>query len=77
MFDMSGGTDLEWQSVTTGNFAGFIATLEDCKAGSITIETALINQNIPLDEIGYKDKVEKELPSHNLIKKKPPEGGLF
>ena len=65
-FDMSGGSDLEWQSVTTGNFAGFIAALEDCKAGSITIKTALINQIIPLDEIGYNDIV---LDASNILQR--------
>ncbi|MEP0942917.1 MAG: DUF3604 domain-containing protein [Rhizobiaceae bacterium] len=55
--DVRGGSDLEWQSVTTGNFAGFIATLENSKSGSIALKTALINETVALADIGYDDTV--------------------
>ncbi len=62
---ISGETTLNWQSVTTGNFAGFIATLSDSHQGSITIDTDLIKETISLDKIGYEDTVldaSAELP---------------
>jgi len=55
--DLKDGTELSWQSVTTGNFAGFIANLSDSKSGDITLSTALVNESIPLADIGYEDTV--------------------
>lgn len=55
--DDSDPSVLRWQSVTTGNFAGFIATLEDGTKGSIEIDTPLIKETIALEEIGYEDTV--------------------
>ncbi len=55
MLDISNETILKWQSVTTGNFAGFIATLQDSREGSIKINTPLINETLSLGEIGYDD----------------------
>ena len=52
--DMVSSSDLGWQSVTTGNFAGFVAKLKDSKLGSITIKTPLINESVKLSDIGYK-----------------------
>jgi len=49
------GKEMTWQSVTTGNFAGFIATLENSSSGSIEIKTALINEKVALADIGYED----------------------
>ena len=51
--DMVSSSDLGWQSVTTGNFAGFVAKLKDSKLGSITIKTPLINESVKLSDIGY------------------------
>ena len=50
--DLTGDKKLSWQSVTTGNCAGFIATLERSQEGSIQMSTPLINDTIPLAEIG-------------------------
>jgi hypothetical protein len=50
-------SDLKWQSVTTGNFAGFIAKLKDSKSGSITLKTPLINESVELSDIGYEGKI--------------------
>lgn len=55
--DLKDDTELSWQSVTTGNFAGFIAELKDSTSGSIAISTALVNENVPLADIGYNDTV--------------------
>ena len=52
--DMVSSSDLGWQSVTTGNFAGFVAKLKDSKLGSITIKTPLINESLKLSDIGYE-----------------------
>ena len=41
-------SDLAWQSVTTGNFAGFIIKLNDSRSGSIEIKTELINETVAL-----------------------------
>jgi hypothetical protein len=55
--DVKDGKDLSWQSVTTGNFAGFIVDLTDSTAGHITLSTALVNETIPLADVGYEDMV--------------------
>ncbi|MFK7874840.1 MAG: DUF3604 domain-containing protein [Paracoccaceae bacterium] len=55
--NLAGANTLTWQSVTTGNFAGFISTLEDSTSGNIEIKTALINETIALADIGYEDTV--------------------
>ncbi len=53
--DLKDGSELSWQSVTTGNFAGFIASLEDSAAGDVTLSTALVNERVALADIGYED----------------------
>lgn len=55
--DITSDARLNWQSVTTGNFAGFVVTLENSVTGNITIDTPLIKKTVPLSEIGYEDKV--------------------
>ena len=55
--DTIGSSDLRWQSVTTGNFAGFIAKLKGSKSGSITLKTPLINESVELSDIGYEGKI--------------------
>ncbi len=55
--DLKGGSELSWQSVTTGNFAGFIADLNDSTSGDITLSTALVNESVTLADIGYEDTV--------------------
>ncbi len=48
---------LTWQSVTTGNHAGFIAQVSNSEQATLTIETPLIQQTIPLSDIGYDDTI--------------------
>ena len=55
--DSVSSSDLAWQSVTTGNFAGFIIKLNDSRSGSIEIKTELINETVALVDIGYKDTI--------------------
>jgi len=55
--DHSNSAELTWQSVTTGNFAGFIVTLQDAMSGSIELDTPLIKETIALDKIGLDDTV--------------------
>ena len=55
--EAQGDTGLTWQSVTTGNFAGFIAHLQDSRAGSIEIDTPLIKGRVALSDIGYDDTI--------------------
>jgi hypothetical protein len=54
--ELDGGSRLVWQSVTTGNQAGFIATL-DGMAGNLKLATPLVSSEVPLAEIGYEDRV--------------------
>lgn len=55
--DVVGTSKLTWQSVTTGNLSGFIATLSDSRAGNITLKTPLIEASLALADIGYEDTV--------------------
>ena len=55
--DVQGTSDLTWRSVTTGNFAGFVAMLENSESGHIALKTALINEKVALADIGYDDVV--------------------
>ena len=53
----AGDSELVWQSVTTGNQAGFIATLDDSSSGSLTLTTPLVEATVPLADIGPDDTV--------------------
>ena len=55
--ETTGDSQLQWQSVTTGNFAGFIATLENGAKGKVTFDTPLIKDSIELSNIGLEDTV--------------------
>ena len=55
--DLTSNSELVWQSITTGNFAGFITRLTDSKLGSITLKTPLINESVKLTDIGYDGKL--------------------
>ncbi|OED36930.1 DUF3604 domain-containing protein [Chromatiales bacterium (ex Bugula neritina AB1)] len=48
---------LNWQSVTTGNHAGFIVSLSNPDQGNIELSTPLIKQSVELSDIGYADTV--------------------
>ena len=55
--DLDDDSTLTWQSVTTGNLAGFIATLDRGRAGNLVLKTPLVETTVPLAEIGYDDTV--------------------
>jgi hypothetical protein len=55
--DAADNSTLIWKSVTTGNRAGFIATLDDGNAGNLTLRTPLIEATVPLAGIGRDDTV--------------------
>ena len=55
--DIESASDLGWQSVTTGNFAGFVVRLKDSRSGSIALKTPLINASVKLADIGYEGRL--------------------
>ncbi|MGA2962481.1 MAG: DUF3604 domain-containing protein [Candidatus Korobacteraceae bacterium] len=63
---------LAWQSVTTGNFAGFEAVLEDSQAGSLKVETASGRLDLAVDQIGLESTsvdlggLDKRIMAHRL-----------
>ena len=56
-FTQSGPASLEWAALTTGGFGGFDAWLQSPDRGSLSIETALVQAEIPIAEIGQEDLV--------------------
>ncbi|MBV8168935.1 MAG: DUF3604 domain-containing protein, partial [Alphaproteobacteria bacterium] len=48
---------LEWQALTTGGFGGFDAWLDEPRAGTLTIDTALVKATIDIASIGLEDQV--------------------
>ncbi len=56
-FEMTEPGRLDWQALTTGGFGGFDAWLEDPTAGTLKIETELINEQVDIADIGIADIV--------------------
>ncbi len=54
-FEQTGPGALEWTALTTGGFGGFDAWLADPKAGTLSIDTALVQCQIPIADIGMED----------------------
>ncbi len=52
-----GPSDLKWSALTTGCFGGFDAWLDDATAGTLRIDTALVNVDIEVADIGLDDRV--------------------
>ncbi|MDA1312864.1 MAG: DUF3604 domain-containing protein [Acidobacteria bacterium] len=48
---------LRWEAITTGNFGGFDAILEDTSRGTLRFETELVKFELPVGEIGAEDLV--------------------
>ena len=44
-----------WTALTTGGFGGFDAWLDDPRAGTLRIDTALVQCEIPIESIGLED----------------------
>jgi hypothetical protein len=49
------GASLSWESVTTGNYAGFDIWLEDGEAGELAIRTNILSHSFAIAEIGMED----------------------
>jgi hypothetical protein len=75
-FEQSAAGRIDWSALTTGGFGGFEAMLKDRDAGSLIINTALIQQEIKLQDIGQKELIFENggierrirvfrLPDHN------------
>lgn len=45
----------EWTALTTGGFGGFDAVLMDKDAGTLSIDTALIREEVAIADIGYDE----------------------
>ena len=48
---------LQWEAVTTGNFAGFDVWLEEARGGTLHFETQPARFVLPMSEIGVEDRV--------------------
>jgi hypothetical protein len=75
-FEQSAAGRLDWEALTTGGFGGFDAVLKDRDSGSLRIDTALIQQEIKLQDIGQEELIFENggierrirvfrLPDHN------------
>ncbi len=56
-FDQPTPERIEWTALTTGGFGGFDAWLSDPQNGTLKIDTALVQAEIPIAEIGREDLV--------------------
>ena len=56
-FEQTSRDTLEWAALTTGGFGGFDAWLDDPAAGRLTIDTKLVQAEIPIADIGLEDLV--------------------
>ena len=56
-FEQTDPGRVEWKALTTGGFGGFDALLKDSDAGSLKIDTALIQQSVAIDEISYDEMI--------------------
>jgi hypothetical protein len=56
-FEQSGPGRIDWSALTTGGFGGFDAVLKERDAGSLKIDTALIQQEIRVQDIGHEELI--------------------
>jgi hypothetical protein len=57
IFEPVGEQELRWTALTTGGFGGFDAWLADPSAGTLSIDTPLVQCEIPIADIGRDDTV--------------------
>ena len=57
IFERAGDQGLRWTALTTGGFGGFDAWLADPTAGTLTIDTPLVQCELPVADIGREDKI--------------------
>jgi hypothetical protein len=53
----TGPQQLAWSALTTGGFGGADVMLEQARAGTLAIDTALVKAQVPLDALGLEDHV--------------------
>ena len=56
-FEQTAPGRLQWGALTTGGFGGFDAVLEDPMAGSLKIDTALVQEEIAVKDIGRDELI--------------------
>jgi hypothetical protein len=74
--EQQGSDCLSWKALTTGNYGGFDAIVEDARTGVLKFETPLISFALPLSEIGLEDRVfdaSGELPRFVKVFRLPTE----
>jgi len=75
-FEQTAPGRIDWNALTTGGFGGFEAMLTDPDSGSLIINTALIQQEIKVEDIGHEELIFENggierrirvfrLPDHN------------
>jgi hypothetical protein len=57
VFEPVGDQALRWTALTTGGFGGFDAWLTDPSAGTLRIDTPLVQCELPIADIGREDTV--------------------
>ncbi len=55
LFEQRGSNSVVWNTVTTGNFMGFDAWLDDSRSGHLGIRTGLGDLDVALDDLGLED----------------------
>ncbi len=55
--DRIGDRRLAWRALSTGNFGGLDVWLQHPYAGVLEFETPLVKFELPLEEIGYEDRI--------------------
>ncbi|MFP6697298.1 MAG: DUF3604 domain-containing protein [Alphaproteobacteria bacterium] len=56
-FEQQGADSIVFDAITTGNFGGFDAWLDEGQGGDLSITTNLGGMNLPLNEVGFDDAV--------------------
>jgi hypothetical protein len=56
-FEQVNSRRVEWEALTTGGFGGFDAIFEDGQAGTLKIDTALVQEEIPIKDIGRDELI--------------------
>ena len=57
--DRIGDDTLRWRALTTGNLGGFDAWNAGANGGALKLDTPLVKLDLPLDDIGYDDRVSE------------------
>ena len=55
--DQTSENALSWRALTTGNYGGFDAWLEDGAKGTVAIETPVVSCDVAVSDIGFEDTV--------------------